>query len=161
MNAAARAGRIEVGLRRCAVLRVEPRAIRAARAKAAIIRPFQAVSTLSSRCGRGRRDPCTKHLEPRATQDLWTSCRDLPDLSQLVHRPGDIQQVLAGELLLRIRGRVAVRLDAEPRLHDAPRPRRAACRSRVRATGRRRPRILWASGSPACSGGTLSASSAE
>ena len=53
MNVAARCRGLQIWRRRSRPVRV-PGRTRAIRANAAIIRPFQAVSTLSSRCGRGR-----------------------------------------------------------------------------------------------------------
>ena len=58
------------------------------RAKAAIIRPFQAVSTLSSRCGRGRSSRAANIASARAVQDASTiSSRRLSELPRRARRP--------------------------------------------------------------------------
>ncbi len=89
------------------------------RAKAAIIRPFQAVSTLSSRWGRGRASRAVNILARRLAStrlDLVLGFSGF--LGELLDGPRGIEQVLAGELLLRIDGRVAAFLDAESPDHD-------------------------------------------
>ena len=128
-----------------------------ARANAAIISPFHEVMTLSSRCGRGR--------VPRASNNVW---RARPSVSTIMlgglaraHRDvfdrlRRVEQVLAGELSLRILGRIAARLDAEALPHDI----RVVTQERADllvATRRRRP--LRACDRPP--GTRLSASSAE
>ena len=118
-----------------------PTSARAARAKAAIIRPFHAVSTLSSRCGRGRsrraRNICSRaRLERRRTPR--PTCASLG--REVVDRPGHIEQILAGELLLRIERRIPVRLDAEPTPDERGVPARSVVDLLVRSTGRTRPR---------------------
>ena len=79
----------------------EPRSTRAARANAAIIRPFHAVSTLSSRCGRGRcsaRRTSRWRARPSDVDDLIVGVRPVrAAISSIDSR--DVEQVLAGELL--------------------------------------------------------------
>jgi hypothetical protein len=81
-------------------------------------------------------------------------------LRDLVDRSRHVEEVLAGELLLRILRRVAVRLDAEPQLHE----RRVVAEQLVDLVGApeiERAFLLVRDGDSASSGGTLSASSAE
>ena len=113
-----------------------------------------------------RTRPSSRALEHASTRARFSDLRDLvaglaglPAASSSIDR-GDVQEVLAGELLLRIVRRVAVRLDAEPPLDD----RRIAAEQRVDlvvAPQIERAFRLVGVGSSACSGGTLSASSAE
>ena len=106
-------------------------------------------------------DPRLEQPQPRAVQHIDDLGRGLSRVPRdVVDRARDVQQILAGELLLRIDRRVAARLDAESQLDD----RGVGAEQRVDLVGA--PQIerafgLVRVGSPACSGGTLSASSAE
>ena len=135
-----------------------------ARAPSGQTRRSSARSRPSAPCRRGAAAAARAARRTRQRARGETSATSSPGVPVRApgRRPsGDVQQVLARELLLRIGRRVAAGLDAEAALHDGRVRRRAARRARRRATGRRRLRTCAAPGSCACSGGTLSASSAE
>ncbi len=129
-------------------------------------RRSSARSTPSAPCRRGAdagRPRRARNIVSRARRenlgDLVGGLGEFP--RQIVDAARDVQQILAGELLLRIDRRVAVGLDAEAPLDD----RRVVAQERVELVGA--PQVERAFGlvrrrrRSACSGGTLSASSAE
>ncbi len=74
---------------------------------------------MSSSCGLGRFDPRAEHGEARTIQNLDDlRLRAAGVRGKLADRHRHIQKILAGELLLRIDRRVAVRCDPESALHD-------------------------------------------
>ena len=94
--------------------------IRPARAIAAIIRPFHDVSTLSSSDGRGRRLRAAEQHRPGPRHHVDDLVDRPPDArGDVLEGRGGVEQVPAGELLLRIEGRVAAGLEAEALRHDA------------------------------------------
>ena len=94
--------------------------MRPARAIAAIIRPFHDVSTLSSSGGRGRRLRASSSTgRARATHVDDVVDRPADARGDVLDRRRRVEQVLAGELPLRIERRVAARLEAEAQRHDA------------------------------------------
>ena len=104
---------------------VPPISTRDARANAAIISPFHAVSTLSSSCGRGRSSRTSNSSWRERSSDSATSTGDLPlDARDVGNRLRRVEQVLVDELLLRIERRVAVRQNAVARFeHQAASPK--------------------------------------
>ena len=111
MKPAARRAAVEVLLRSTRL----SGSTRAARAKAAIISPFHAVRTLSSRCGRGRRArAANRPLADAAERRPYLLPDAMPQPGgDVLEALGHVQQVLARELALRILRRVARRFDPE------------------------------------------------
>ena len=65
------------------------------------------------------REPGLEHLQPRAVENIHDFVGRLPRLArQVLDRPRDIQNVLAGELLLGVLRRVPAGLDPEPAADD-------------------------------------------